>query len=642
MKPLTRVLKKTQEDKEEQKMAFLRKKRTLTAYPEKNNHKGQRLKYGWLKWLFPITGFLALVWFLIRVIPKPSRATYPCQRAAFPIASGFVVWITGLLVSAAALRKARQLLKQSRVVLACLCAVVTIVVGVISLANMSEGVIGGEIYEAGAHDAIGQAKGVYPGRVVWVHDPNATDWEGPESEEHWFDSNHTDLAVVEEMLSQVVRGVAGKGTVSTAWDAIFRNFNINQGKGDVGYVAGEKIAIKINLTTCNARGSIVDPVTYDKESYINNIDNSPQMMLSLLRQLVYEGGVEPNAITIGDPTGMFANYMWDMLHPEFPDVNYMDNYGGSGRTRAEFSEVPFYWSTADALGTPGKPKEQDYIPICFAEADYIINFAILKGHSAGITVCAKNHYGSLIRCPDGYMRDLGMENYYDMHLSLPNASWSPGMGHYRALVDLMGHPELGGKTVLYLIDGLFGGYYWEGYPYLWNMEPFNGDWPSSIFASMDGVAIDSVAYDFLLEEWPDVVTGGTGAPGSLEGGAEDYLHEAALANDPCSGSFYDPVNDGNVVRLESLGVHEHWNNSNDKQYSRNLGEEYGIELIALSQRITGDIATDGKVNFIDFGILAGQWMSSGCGECEGADLTDDGNVGPADLSRLSENWLAGL
>ena len=40
-----------------------------------------------------IVGLSALVWFLLRVIPKPSRATYPCQRAAFPIASAFVVWL---------------------------------------------------------------------------------------------------------------------------------------------------------------------------------------------------------------------------------------------------------------------------------------------------------------------------------------------------------------------------------------------------------------------------------------------------------------------------------------------------------------------------------------------------------------------
>lgn len=44
---------------------------------------------------FPLIGLGALVWFLVRVIPKPSRATYPCQRAAFPIASGFVIYLLG-------------------------------------------------------------------------------------------------------------------------------------------------------------------------------------------------------------------------------------------------------------------------------------------------------------------------------------------------------------------------------------------------------------------------------------------------------------------------------------------------------------------------------------------------------------------
>ncbi|MHC4541954.1 MAG: hypothetical protein ACYS74_19575, partial [Planctomycetota bacterium] len=50
----------------------------------------------YVKWLFPLSGLGALVWFLIRVIPKPSRATYPCQRVVAPLASGFVVWLLGL------------------------------------------------------------------------------------------------------------------------------------------------------------------------------------------------------------------------------------------------------------------------------------------------------------------------------------------------------------------------------------------------------------------------------------------------------------------------------------------------------------------------------------------------------------------
>ena len=52
-----------------------------------------------------------------------------------------------------------------------------------------------------------------------------------------------------------------------------------------------------------------------------------------------------------------------------------------------------------------------------------------------------------------------------------------------------------------------------------------------------------------------------------------------MANNPPSGTFYSP--NGDSVRLQSLGVHEHWNNSTDKEYSRNLGTGNGIELVKL-------------------------------------------------------------
>ena len=94
------------------------------------------------------------------------------------------------------------------------------------------------------------------------------------------------------------------------------------------------------------------------------------------------------------------------------------------------------------------------------------------------------------------------------------------------------------------------------------------------------MTIDSVAYDFLLQEWPDVITGGTGAPGSLGGGAEAYLHEAALVYDPPSGTFYDTDNGG--IGLASLEVREHWNTPVDKPFSRNLGTGDGIERVVPS------------------------------------------------------------
>lgn len=519
-------------------------------------------------------GLLSLIWFLIRVIPKPSRAAYPCQRAAAPLASGFVLWLLGVFAAMTAWRKGREFSRNARNALAWACAGVALLAAIMVVVSVPRSSL-----QAGPpemHGPMGVGKGIHPGRVVWVHAPDATDWAGYHSTEPWWWTNHTDLAVVEEMMSQAVRGVAGEANDATAWASIFEHFNEVRGNGRRGYERGEKIAIKINMTTCNG----ADPAMYEKPSrLVNAIDNSPQMLLALLRQLVYVAGVAPGDISMGDPTGLFPNYMWNALHPEFPDVQYFDTMGGQGRVRTEFSAVPFYWSTTAATG-----KRPDRVPLPFARANYLINFAVLKGHSSGITVCGKNHYGSLLRTPVGGLRGVTYPDYYNMHLSLPNAEWSPGMGQYRATVDLMGHRELGGKTLLYLVDGLFGGYYWDAHPYPWNSAPFGdgttGDWPSSLFASQDPVAIDSVAHDFLLAEWPNVVTGGVNAPGSLQGGAEDYLHEAALAHEPPSGTHYDP--EGDDVRLESLGVHEHWNNAQEKLYSRNLGLDTGIELVPLS------------------------------------------------------------
>lgn len=549
------------------------------------------------RWIFPLLGFVSLIWFLIRVISKPSRATYPCMRAAYPMATGFVIWLTGICASAFAYHKWKTAILQRRWVAASLCAMVVLGMGIAAVNQIPfiAGAQSADTQSSDPNNPIGVAKGIFPGRVVWVHDPDATNWDGFSSAQHYFDDQCTDMQVCEKMMSLAIRGVAGKTNDDEAWDAVFRYFNLSRGNGDRGYQLGEKIMIKVNFTTCNAGGSWLNTDTWDKgNSYKNYVDTSPQMIKALLRQLVYTVGVRQSDITVGDTTAYWPNCYLDVLIGEFPDVKYLQNgyIAGPGRTGAAFSNTKTYWSTDDADG-----KLQDYIPLSYIQAAYFINFANLKGHSSGITLCGKNNYGSLIRCPDGYLEGYGMRDYYDWHLSLPNPGWSPGMGHYRAIVDMMGNPQLGGKTLLYLIDGLFGGYYWEGRPYKWNSAPFSGDWPSSLFASQDPVAIDSVGYDFLLNEWPSVVKyGGYAAPG-LEGGAEDYLHEAAMADNPASGTFYDP--DRNGVRMASLGVHEHWNNPDDKQYSRNLAAGDGIELVTYSD-ITG------KVELQDFaGSLQG-------------------------------------
>ncbi|MGC9450184.1 MAG: DUF362 domain-containing protein [Oceanipulchritudo sp.] len=526
------------------------------------------------KAVFPAAGAIALLWFVIRVVPKPSRAAYPCMRAAFPVASSFVIWLLSLLGMRLAWRHLLGNMRR-RPIVAMLAGACGLLAGVVWLASQP----GNPALAAvnGSHGPLGEGKGVFPGRVVWVHAPDATSWGGKSTGERWSDPGHSHEPTIGRMMDEAICSLGGGKTVAGAWDNMFHEFNGARGKGEQGYKPGEKIMIKINLTLTNATMNALDD-NYNKirtgwlANYWNNIDVSPQAIIALLRQLVYDVGVAESDITIGDTVCLVPNYLWNLVHPEFPDVKFVENWGLHGRERAEFSTTPFHWSHPDATG-----KVKDYLPTCYAEAAYIINFAIPKSHAfGGITACAKNHYGSFLRTPVGNLRDYGDRNYFNLHESLPDSSvGTPGSGQYRSLVDIMGHPELGGKTILYLLDGLFSGHGWEGDPEKWQMAPFNGDWPSSLFASMDPVAIDSVAYDFLATEWPDEVL-----KASLgENGAQDYLHEAAQAGDPPSGTFYDPADDGSG--LASLGVHEHWNNAIDKQYSRNLGADFGIELVPL-------------------------------------------------------------
>jgi len=545
-------------------------------------------RYRWLRWLFPVTGLLALVWFLVRVIPKPTRATYPCQRVAFPLASGFVVWLIGAIASLAAFRKAKGYFERSRWVVGALCIAVSVGAAFFAMSGGFERMILAD--NPNPNEPIGTAKGINQGRVVWVRDANATDWNGPGTGDgYWYDNSATNEGVSAGMLSMALGQLTGQVGDANAWDALFRYYNQNAGKGNVGYQAGEKINIKINFVTYH-RGGNIDQNGNQNGGY-DSYQNAPQMIMALLRQLVNVVGVSPANIFIGDTLGGFPNHYYNAIHAEFPGVVCIDYLGLPGRTLPVRSTTNFiYWSGHAGLYSEG-------VPTHYAESGYFINFAVMKAHdSGGITVCGKNHFGSFIRTPMDYWHDWDGD-YLDLHGFLPDVQ--PGMAKYRPMVDLMGHPDMDGKGILWLIDTLYGAPHESGNTKKWNMAPFNGDWPSSLFASQDAVAIDSVAFDFMYAEWDPC------DPCDAEyyphmSGAEDYLHEAALANAPPSGFFYDPDGDGN--RLPSLGVHEHWNNPSNMQYTRNLGTGSGIELVKVLHNLGyidevayGDIPVKGTV-----------------------------------------------
>ena len=502
-------------------------------------------KYWWLPWVFPVVGLVSLIWFLIRVIPKPSRATYPCQRFVAPIASGFVVWLAGIVGSTLAYRRARHLLGQSRYVVAGVFLAVAVAALWWPLNITSDNPAQAWDPSEPANTPMGVGQGIHPGRVVWVHEPQATGWDGQTGA--WWQDENTDQAIVDSMLSQSIRTLTGQPD-DAAWEALFRHFNRLRDLGDVGYQAGEKLTIKINMNQDSGG-------TWGSDDGMP----SPQMLYSVVDQLINIAGVPGEAVTIYDASRYIGDPLYDKIRgnpdPNFQRVHFVCNATRNGRTRASYDPAhPIRFADP---GVPGNATA--YLPRCVTQAKYLIDMALLRAHSLfGVTLCAKNHFGSVYFPNNGGWTPSPLHSFGDRNRA---------MGSYNCLVDLIGHAHLGGKTLLYLIDGLYGAR--NQSVEVIRYQSFGDDWCSSLFVSQDPIAIDSVALDFIRNE--PRATDCTGR------GVDNYMHEAALADNPPSGTFYDP--EGDRTRLHSLGVHEHWNNPVDRQYSRNLGADEGIELL---------------------------------------------------------------
>src|SRR3989339_857522 len=62
----------------------------------------------WARLAFAVLGIASTLWFLIRVIPKPSRASYPCMRAAAPMMSSFILYLLAVTGTLLAFKRAKR------------------------------------------------------------------------------------------------------------------------------------------------------------------------------------------------------------------------------------------------------------------------------------------------------------------------------------------------------------------------------------------------------------------------------------------------------------------------------------------------------------------------------------------------------
>ncbi len=503
---------------------------------------------------FHIIGIACLIWFVIRVIPAPHRSQYPCQQISLSIALGYITFWSILFYGF------RIWLKKVKT--KTFAIIPSIAVLFLLVFSMSSMVLGGTFQNEKiilsswtpiSKDPIGNPIGINPGRVVWTWNPDATE---KELTGYWWMDENNNQKVIDDMYSNGLTSLTGESTDEAAWDALFRDFNIKHGFGEIGYSNGEKIAIKINLNNVYMWDPFNTIDEYEHED--NERDASPYVVISLLNQLVNIVGVNQDDITVYDSSRIIVNWFYDRVSLLYPNVHYVDAEGGKeGREKVMSSNIGIHFS--DGLVRT--------LPQCVVDAKYLINMPLLKKHPIqnGVTLSGKNLFGTFIEPV------VDVHTYHESGLILGNPT---------PQTDLLAHEHIGGKTLLYIGDGTFGTLQDHCTICRFNMFPFNDDWTNSLFFSQDPIAIDSVMFDFLNFEGPSPIEG-----------SQNYLHQSA---EPILNQ-YDPENDGEYV-TDSLGVHEHWDTSvsifSKDRYSGqdnngidflSIGEEYVSPSVIITQ-----------------------------------------------------------
>ncbi|MCL1792588.1 MAG: DUF362 domain-containing protein [Oscillospiraceae bacterium] len=523
---------------------------------------GIDMKSAWC-WVFlPITGFLALAWFLLRVVPKPSRISYPCQRAAFPLAVGFLSFLFGITGIKTICKIIKSKKSAGSAAFGIMCAAVLCffayfasplffsgcgdsadaenIVATLPISEPSDDISAdaSEIPEdfenspEAPYSVPAGGIGIFPGRVVYMHNPEAVKYE---ENGYWWEDECTIPEEVEKMLTESLIELTGQESAAKAWEALFRDFN-----GGDNYAKGEKIVIKLNLNL-------------DDNGKNNRQVPSPQLVEALVSQLVNAVGADPGDITVTDPSRNIGDAIYKRISENadaaLRNVRFV--------ARNQIAPVPD--KTAPLHFADG---QTGYVSADYTAAKYLINLAVFRPHYMfGITLCGKNHFGSI------YFEGDDIFSPVNMH-----SSWDRGYGEYSHITDLIAFEHLGKKTLLYMIDALYFAWHNEDTD-VRRMATFGGKYPASLFLSQDPCAIDSVAYDYIIAENKQNKDLRSEMPANAP---DNYLIEASYAERPPSNTDYDPNQNG--VRA-SLGAFEHWNDDENKQYSRNLGKDCGIELI---------------------------------------------------------------
>ena len=344
-----------------------------------------------------------------------------------------------------------------------------------------------------------------PHRVVSVHNSQATSWAGTGNPADYMNQSE-----IERMIERGVMELTGKSDSVEAWETL------------IPYEGGEGVAIKLNF---NNTWDCVDGFSADPE--MNAYADLVNALIVGLKSI----GVPSDKIWLADPSRAIN----DSFREEIDDTGV---YYYVKCSTAEIGGRPnvfhaSYVADGSEYSTQGDRGDGVMVWInpaeVFVDAAHIINMPQLKGHGgSSITLGMKNHFGSV-----DFTEHATGSHYLHDYFYVSSSTYS---SERNILADIIDNPVFRDKTRLVIGDGLMG-HATLNYaaPELW--ETFGDSPPEILFFGVDQVATDSVMFDYLQRE--------------------------------CRVINESPRNDDLLRYAASIGVgvFEHWNNDDDREYS---------------------------------------------------------------------------
>ena len=456
--------------------------------PKSGRIVGFNLASGWKRWLLPVTGLLALVWFLVRVIPKPSRITYPCQQVGGSLAAVLLASLAGGFGGIVLIRKTLGLVRRHGLVFGAVFGSAALLTGTAVLlgdAHSSEKVVaGGGAGSPSAAVVPAVVSAAYADRAVArVYDPSVSSFSfGSSPYDYYWHSFNVD--VLQSMLERAIREITGAQNTAAAWRLILP-----------GVSPASKVAVKVNNNNIHF---------YPKDWFRSNMTDPP-MVIALTRSLA-AAGVAQASITFFDASRVYPDAMQEEIRKACPGVVLAGRGMATSGTKLTFSDFAY---TVD-------------IPQAVMDADYLIDCCLFKSHSGRITGAMKNLSG-LFDKPGMFLHKKG-KTYESSQV----------------LCEILLHEAIQKRLKLSICEAVFGCQKPTEYlseSTLSKIAFFPDKKCSSLFVSRNPYLLDAVLLSFMNVEK-------TGSPNDNRGGTVEWLRNAAgkHANWP-----KEAVNAGTIV-----------------------------------------------------------------------------------------------